>query len=265
MRICILGSGSSGNATLVVAGETRVLMDCGLSARETIKRIKAVGEDPSKLDAVVVTHEHGDHARGLTAISKALNVPAYISDKTLEACNLGEKVKDVRRGAAITSSEHFEIGSMRFNPFAIPHDAADPMAFTVVANGIKMGMAVDLGHINSVAAGQFLGSDALIIEANHELEMLKTCEFYSWALKLRIKSRLGHTSNDEMARFLREDFDNKARYIVLAHLSQNTNNPDVARLAAVQALEERAPLFSADAERRVSIAAFDRPSNWIEL
>ncbi|MBK7597581.1 MAG: MBL fold metallo-hydrolase [Acidobacteria bacterium] len=79
MRICILGSGSSGNATLVVAGETRVLMDCGLSARETIKRIKAVGEDPSKLDAVVVTHEHGDHARGLTAISKALNVPAYTS------------------------------------------------------------------------------------------------------------------------------------------------------------------------------------------
>lgn len=265
MRICILGSGSSGNATLVVAGETRVLIDCGLSGRETIKRLQAVGEDPARLNAIIITHEHGDHARGLAALSKTLKVPVYISNGALEACGLGEKAKDIRRGEEITSAQDFEIGALRFHPFAIPHDAADPMAFTIEANGIKMGIAVDLGHINALAAERFRGSDALIIEANHEIEMLRACAYYPWALKQRILSRHGHTSNDEMARFLKEDFDGKAGYVVLAHLSRNTNHPEVARLAAVQALQERSPLFSADAERRVRIARYDGPSEWIEL
>jgi phosphoribosyl 1,2-cyclic phosphodiesterase len=265
MRICILASGSSGNATLIVAGQTRVLIDCGLSARETIRRIHAVGEDASRLDAVVVTHEHGDHARGLVSLSKELKVPVYISTAALEACNLGEKVKIIRRAEAISSSQDFEIGAFQFHPFAIPHDAADPMAFTIEAGGIKMGIAVDLGYINALAAERFRGSDVLVIEANHEVEMLRACTFYPWALKQRIMSRQGHTSNDEMARYLREDFDGKAEHIVLAHLSRNTNHPAVARLAAVQALEENSPLFSANAEKRVKIASYDRPSDWIEL
>ena len=265
MRICVLASGSSGNATLIVAGQTRVLIDCGLSARETIRRIHAVGEDASRLDAVIVTHEHGDHARGLVSLSKALNVPIYISTAALDACNLGEKVKVIRRGEAISSSQDFEIGAFRFRPFAIPHDAADPMAFTVEANGAKMGIAVDLGYVNALAAERFRGSDVLIIEANHEIEMLRACTYYPWALKQRIMSRQGHTSNDEMARYLSEDFDGQAEHIVLAHLSRNTNHPAVAKLAAVQALEARAPLFSANAEKRVKVARYDGPNEWIEL
>jgi phosphoribosyl 1,2-cyclic phosphodiesterase len=265
MRICILGSGSSGNATLVVAGETRVLIDCGLSARETIKRIQAVGEDPMRLAAIVITHEHSDHARGFPALSKSLNVPVFISTAALDACGLGDKTRSVRRGETIRSSQEFEIGSFCFRPFVIPHDAVDPMAFTIEAKGVKMGIAVDLGYINALAAERFRGSDVLIIEANHEIEMLRACTFYPWALKQRILSRHGHTSNDEMARFLREDFDGKAEHIVLAHLSRNTNHPDIVRLAAVQALQERSPLFSADAERRVKIARYDGPSEWIEL
>src|SRR5215475_6909697 len=231
MRVCVLASGSSGNATLIVAGGARVLIDCGLSARETIRRILAVGEDPARL----------------------------------EACNLGEKVKFIRRGAIISSSQDFEIGAFRFSPFAIPHDAADPMAFTIEANGAKMGIAVDLGYINAPAAAALSGSDVLIIEANHEVEMLRACTFYPWALKQRIMSRQGHTSNDEMARFLREDFDDKAEHVVLAHLSRNTNHPAIARLAAVQALETRSTLFSANAEKRVRVASYDGPSDWIEL
>jgi phosphoribosyl 1,2-cyclic phosphodiesterase len=265
MRVCILASGSSGNATLIVAGDVRVLIDCGLSARETIRRIQAVGEDPARLDAIVITHEHGDHARGLAALSKILNTRVYISDAALEACKLGEKEKFIRRGVAISSSQDFEIGAFRFSPFEIPHDAADPMAFTVEANGVKMGIAVDLGYINKLAAAALRGSDILIIEANHEVEMLRACAFYPWALKQRIMSRQGHTSNDEMARFLLEDFDDKAEHIVLAHLSRNTNHPAIARLAAVQALEARSPLFSANAEKRVKVASYDGPNEWIEL
>ena len=265
MRVCVLGSGSAGNATLLVAGETRVLIDCGLSARETIRRIQAVGEDPTRLDAIVITHEHGDHARGLGMLSKQLGVPVYVSTGTLEACNLADKAKYVRRGEAITCSQDFQIGAFRFSPFKIPHDAADPMAFTVEADGIKMGIAVDLGYINNLAAERFRGCDLLIIEANYETEMLRACTYYPWALKQRIMGRHGHTSNDEMARYLTEDFDGKAEHIVLAHLSQNTNHPDVARLAAINALQARAPLFSANAEQRVRIAPYDRPAEWIEL
>jgi phosphoribosyl 1,2-cyclic phosphodiesterase len=265
MRICILSSGSSGNATLLVAGDTRVLVDCGLSGRETLKRLHAIGADPTKLDGVVITHEHGDHARGLSALAKAINVPVYIADATLEACKLGEKQQLIRRGETISSSQDFQIGAFHFSPFAVPHDAADPLAFTVAADGIKLGMAVDLGYINALAAERFRGADVLIIEANYELEMLRACTFYPWALKQRILGRTGHTSNDEMARFLREDFDGKAEHIVLAHLSQNTNHPEIARLAAIQALQERAPLLSANAEQRVRVARYNAPSEWIEL
>lgn len=265
MRICMLSSGSSGNVTLLVAGETRVLIDCGLSGRETIRRMQVMGEDPTKLDGIVITHEHGDHARGLSALCKSLNVPVYVTDATLDACELGDKAHYVQRGECISSTQDFEIGAFRFSPFAIPHDAADPLAFTVQANGTKLGMAVDLGYIDALAAERFRGADALIIEANYETEMLRACAFYPWALKQRIMSRMGHSSNDEMARFLREDFDGKAEHIVLAHLSQNTNHPEIARLAAIQALQANAPLFSANAEKRVSIARYNAPSEWIEL
>lgn len=264
MRICILGSGSSGNATLIVAGETRVLIDCGLSGRETLKRIQEVGEDPYKLSGVVVTHEHGDHAGGLAAIAKILKVPIYISAQTLHACDLGDKTKRMR-AVAISSSEDFEIGSVRFHPFTIPHDAVDPFAFTVETNGTKLAMAVDLGYINNLAAERFRGSDVLIIEANHEIEMLRACNVYPWSVKQRIMSRVGHTSNDEMARFLQYDFDGKAEFVVLAHLSQQTNHPEIARLAAVQALDARGRLFSPDNDRKVRIARYDSPSDWIEL
>lgn len=265
MRICILGSGSSGNATLIVSGETRVLIDCGLSGRELVRRLQEVGEDPSRLTAIVITHEHGDHARGLAVVSKSLGAPVYISSRALAACNLGEREKTVRRGAEISSAQDFEIGELKFHPFTIPHDAADPFAFTVEAHGVKIGMAVDLGYYNALAAERFRGADALILEANHELDMLRACTFYPWSLKQRIMSRQGHVSNDETARFLRDDFDGRAQYIVLAHLSQNSNHPEVARLAAVQALEARTPLLAAEARHRVRVAKYDRPSEWLEL
>ncbi|MFZ4984659.1 MAG: MBL fold metallo-hydrolase [Blastocatellia bacterium] len=265
MRFCTLGSGSAGNATLIVAGETRVLLDCGLSGRETLKRLQAVGEDPSRLNAVVLTHEHGDHVRGLAALAKSLGIEVYASTATLAACNLGEKERFIRRGEALKAGQSFEIGELVFHPFAIPHDAADPLAFTIESAGCRMGMAVDLGYFSREAVEGFRGCDALILEANHEIEMLKVCTYYPWALKQRIMGRHGHTSNTEMARFLREDFDGRATYIVLAHLSQNTNLPLLAKQAAVQALEERAPLFAARAGERVSVAPYDRPGSWVQL
>lgn len=265
MRICILGSGSSGNSTLIVSGDTRVLVDCGLSGKETMRRIMEVGEDPHKLNGIVITHEHGDHASGMHVVAKTTGAPVFVSDATFDACNLGEKGKKVKRGDHISSAKDFDIGEIKFHPFTIPHDAADPFAFTVESAGIKIGMAVDLGYYHGLAAERFLGCDALILESNYESDMLRACTFYPWSLKQRIMGRHGHVSNDELARFLKEDFDGKAQHLVLAHLSQNSNHPEVARMAAVQALEERSPLFSADAQKKVKVANYATPTEWIEL
>ncbi len=265
MRICILGSGSSGNATLIVAGETRVLIDCGLSGKETMRRLQEIGEDPHKINAIVITHEHGDHASGLHVVAKTIGAPVFISSATLTACKLGDKVKNIKRGEEISSSQDFAVGEIKFHPFSIPHDAADPFAYTLEYRGIKAGIAVDLGYYHGLAAERFRDCDALVLESNYETDMLRACTYYPWSLKQRIMSRHGHTSNDELARFLRDDFDGKAQHIVLAHLSQNSNHPELARLAAIQALQERCTLFSADAERRVRIANYASPSAWIEL
>ncbi len=265
MRICILGSGSSGNATLIVAGETRVLIDCGLSGKETMRRLQEIGEDPHKITAIVITHEHGDHASGLHVVAKTIGAPVFISSATLAACKLGDKAKNIKRGDEISSAQDFAVGEIKFHPFSIPHDAADPFAYTLEYRGIKAGIAVDLGYYHGLAAERFRDCDALVLESNYETDMLRACTYYPWSLKQRIMSRHGHVSNDELARFLRDEFDGKAQHIVLAHLSQNSNHPELARLAAIQALQERCTLFSADAERRVRIANYASPSAWIEL
>lgn len=268
MRVCILGSGSSGNSTLVVAGETRVLIDCGLSGRETIKRLQSIGEDPAQIDAIVVTHEHGDHARSLAILSKTLNVPVYISTAALDACKLGERIKTIRRGEAVICSQGFEIGAFHFHPFAIPHDSVDPMAFTVEAHGIKLVMAVDLGEINLLVNERLRGADILIIESNYQPDMLSACGVYPWELKQRIHSRQGHLSNDQVEQFLSNDFDGRAEHIVLAHVSENTNMPCLVEQAATDALRKRSTPFSEDEiRRRVKVAPYfnEGPSEWFEL
>jgi phosphoribosyl 1,2-cyclic phosphodiesterase len=186
MRICILSSGSSGNATLLVAGETAVLIDCGLSGQKTLKRLQEVGEDPDK------TRWHRGHARARRSRERtggafqSVECAGLHRQRHARRLQSGRAERIVRRAEAISSSQDFQIGAFRFSPFAIPHDAADPLAFTVEANGIKLGMAVDLGYINQLAAERFRGSDVLIIEANHEIDMLRACTFYPWALKQRI-------------------------------------------------------------------------------
>ena len=176
-----------------------------------------------------------------------------------------ERLKDLRRGEEVTAGREFAIGDLVFHPFSIPHDAADPLAYTVEAGGCRMGMAVDLGRFDDQLAERFRGCDALVIEANHEIGMLRTHPKYSWNLKMRIWGDRGHVSNDQMARFLEKDFDDRAEHILLAHLSRNTNLPELARQAAIVALQQRSPLFTADAERRVRVARYDAPSDWIRL
>jgi phosphoribosyl 1,2-cyclic phosphodiesterase len=274
MKLTVLGSGSTGNALLIVGGGTRVLVDAGLSAREVARRMALVGEDPMRLDAILITHEHGDHAGGLRVLMKALDCPVYISAKTREAYvseRRGAESEESRRRRAalrdraveIESSRDFCIGEIDFHPFTVPHDAVDNFGFTVTHEGVKFATLMDFGHITTLITEQLRGCEAIVIESNHSRDMLKACDVYPWELKQRILSRLGHLSNEDIAEWLCDGFDGQARHIVLTHLSQRANNPYLAKISAEVALQERSPLFHADTE--ITLSFPKEPTAWIEV
>ncbi|HST22520.1 MAG TPA: MBL fold metallo-hydrolase [Blastocatellia bacterium] len=264
MRLIILGSGSSGNVLYIESGATSVLVDTGLSAKETARRMTEAGLDAARLSAIVVTHEHSDHVKGVRVMSKTANVPVYISDATRQECRFPAAGNGIHWGEAISSSRPFQIGSLDFHPFTIPHDGVDTFAFTVEAAGVKIGIVTDLGYITQLVAERLRGSDFVMIESNHDLDMLKVGP-YPWPLKQRIASNTGHLSNDETARWIREDFDGRAQFLVLAHLSRQCNHPELARLSAIQALDVHGSLFYPNAEHRVKVAYPDRSTEWFEL
>jgi phosphoribosyl 1,2-cyclic phosphodiesterase len=274
MKLTVLGSGSTGNAVLIVAGETRVLVDAGLSAKEIARRLALVGEDVHRLDGVLVTHEHVDHAGGLRVLLGSVDCPVYISATTCDAY-VSERVNvaddEPRKRAAalndrveqIESSKDFRIGEIDFHPFTIPHDAVDNFGFTATHHGIKIATLMDFGRITTLITEQLRGCAAIVMESNHSRDMLKACEVYPWELKQRILSRVGHLSNEDVAEWLLNGFDGVARHIVLAHLSQRANNPYLAKISAEVALQERSPLFPT--ETQISLSFPKEPTPWIEV
>lgn len=276
MRLSVLGSGSTGNAVLLVANGTSVLVDAGLSAREIARRMAQLGADPNSLDGILITHEHGDHAGGLRVLMKDLDCPVYMSAKTHNAYVLESRgsgvVNDERRRRAdalrdrmveIDSGEDFRIGQIDFHPFTVPHDAVDNFGFTATHHGVKVATLMDFGHVTTLITQQLRGCAAVVIESNHSRDMLKTVENYPWELKQRILSRLGHLSNEDVAEWLVGGFDGQARHIVLAHLSQRANNPYLAKITAETALYERSPLFRSDTE--ITLSFPKEPTAWIEV
>ena len=274
MKLTVLGSGSTGNAVLLVANGTRVLVDAGLSSRETARRMALMGEDPNALDGILITHEHGDHAGGLRVLMKDLDCSVFMSAKTRDAYigeqrNLNQEEPRRRANALrnrmveIDSGDDFRIGGIDFHPFTVPHDAVDNFGFTATHNGVKVATVMDFGHITTLITERLRGCAAVVIESNHSRDMLKTVEHYPWELKQRILSRLGHLSNEDVAEWLFDGFDGQARHIVLAHLSQRANNPYLAKITADSALRERAPLFSSDTE--ITLSFPKEPTAWIEV
>jgi len=311
----VLASGSKGNATVVASERTRVLVDAGLSCRELLRRMALANEDPTALDAILITHEHSDHVSGLSVLARKLHIPVYFTEPTHRAwvrqmtphttmtyakwLERVQKEKEARAELAAESSatemnapsvsasslrvgggateldlaaaaepepdettaikrdptflpavEYFQpgtsfsIGDLTVAPFTTPHDAADPCGFVFhsAAESIRMAIATDLGYIPPNVKAALKRIDCLLLESNHDLEMLKDGP-YPWAVKQRVLSRVGHLSNDATAQFLARDYDGAAAYIVLGHLSEANNAPELAQLAAEQALSERGSLI----------------------
>ena len=237
MGLCfnVLGSGSSGNSTLVSDGSTNILVDAGLSGREISRRLEEYGLSPEKISAIVVSHDHGDHCRGVAPFVKNRDIPVFMTAAAFEASGIRVNPSQHR---AISPGESFEVGGIAVTCFSVPHDAVDPLGFIVEKNGVRIGIALDLGFMSNLVVERLKGCNGIVLESNHDVAMLKAGP-YPWALKQRVMSRSGHLSNDAVARYLACDFDGTAAHVVLAHLSKQNNLPDLALLSAQKALEER--------------------------
>jgi len=243
LRVTILASGSSGNITLLETERTRLLVDAGLGKRETLARLAAVEKSVEHLDGILITHEHTDHCGGLPQMLGMWKAPLYVTEPTMDALNktLPETFgKRLRGMETIHAGQRFSIGDIDVHAFAIPHDAVDPIGFTFKANGAKFAIVTDLGYLPQLVKVHLRDADCLVLESNHDLDMLKVGP-YPWVVKQRVLSRTGHLSNLAVSEFLSdpEGFDARARYLVMAHISDENNHPEVVRISAEQALQKR--------------------------
>lgn len=236
LRFRVLGSGSTGNATLVESGETRVLIDAGLGPRELAERLDCVGVDPASLQAIYLSHEHGDHSKGAASFSRKWGVRLRGTRGTYAALGLG--AEEIAGYDVLVAGSASRAGAISVTPVAVPHDAAEPIAFVVACNGHRFGHATDLGHIGRGLVEAFKECDAVLIESNYDSAMLRNGP-YPWSLKDRITGGRGHLSNGDVARFLSLGLGVACREVVLAHVSQNNNHPEVVRMSAEQALDKR--------------------------
>lgn len=231
-----MGTSSSGNCTFVGSSRTRILIDAGLSRRETFERLAAIGEDPQSLDAVLVTHEHSDHVLSAGPIARKVGCPVFLTRLTAPLIDWNG------RGApaveCFQAGARFTIGDLDIRSFTIPHDAADPVGFTVGWAGVKAGLAMDLGYLPESVKFHLRGCQVVVLEANHDLDMLKVGP-YPWSVKQRVMGRKGHLSNDHVSDFIRDDLDGEAMTLVLGHLSEHNNHPEIVRLVAQTALDQR--------------------------
>jgi len=229
----VLASSSSGNATFIRTERTRLLVDAGLSKRDVLARLAAIGEPAESLDAILISHEHSDHVSGLVALARHLDIPVYITRLTAPSIPWGEytpKLDCFQAGASFT------IGDLDVDSFTVPHDAIDPVGFCFRADGIKVGVVTDLGYVPESIKFHLRGADLLILESNHDLEMLKVGP-YPWSVKQRVMGRKGHLSNEVVSDFIRQDLDSSISTLVLGHLSEHNNHPEIVRAMAERALD----------------------------
>src|SRR5437660_2013494 len=259
VSVSMLASGSRGNSALVASSCTKILVDAGISCRETFKRLKTLGENPQSLSAILITHEHSDHIYGLATLAKKLRIPIFMTGATHQAWarairdEKGERPQ-VDKLERFESGHKFQVGDIEIKPFTIPHDAADPVGFTFRTEGIKIGFATDLGYMPVSVRDHLRGCDILVIESNHDLEKLRTGP-YPWSVKQRVMSRVGHLSNEALAEFFASHYDGGAAFLILAHLSEQNNHPEIARRTAEQALGLRPSLF----QHQLALASQSQP------
>lgn len=256
MKLCVLGSGSSGNSIYVACDGCSILIDAGLSRRELQARLSSVGAELSAVGAVLISHEHHDHIKGLAVLCRNHGVPVYVNRQTASAIIQrgipSERLRFFRNGS------EFAVGGVTVHPFPVPHDASDPVGFIVCAGEMKIGIVTDCGHPSETVKRMLRGCNALVLEANHDPDLLDNGPRHI-SLKERIRSDVGHLSNDTAAELLSEVVSEELTDVFLAHLSEECNRPDIA-LAVV----ERAMRGAGFEHVNIRLTYADRVSDLVE-
>ena len=233
MRFASLGSGSEGNGLIVEAGNTRILLDCGFGIGDAATRLARLGLEPETLAAVVVTHEHGDHIGGVAGLARRHELPVYLTYGTLMA--LGGRRSTIAQITVIDSHTPFSVGDIEVRPYPVPHDAREPAQYVFGDGKSSLGVLTDTGSSTPHIESMLSGLDALVLECNHDLDMLENSKYPPY-LKQRIAGRLGHLDNASAAQLLANVDCSRLQHFVAAHLSQQNNTPEHARAAVAQAL-----------------------------
>lgn len=256
MRFASLGSGSKGNGTLIAGGGALVLVDCGFTIKETEQRLLRLGLDPADLSAILVTHEHGDHSRGVGALARRYRVPVYLTFGSRKAVEGGRhdlancEVQEVRPG------REFMVEGLQVMPIAVPHDAREPCQYVFESHSRRLGVLTDLGSLTPHVVESYGECDGLVLECNHDVQMLLQGP-YPPALKRRVGGHLGHLSNDQAAALLRQCNVDRLQHLVLSHLSEQNNTPHHANVAVEDVV--------AQGLDRIRVASQTLGFDWLEL
>ncbi len=252
LRFAVLGTGSRGNAVVVSCRGTTILVDCGFSVRETDRRLGRLGLALENLDAVLVTHEHSDHAAGVARLAQRIGITVYASFGTLLATGLGR----LPGAEPIAPDLCFSVGNLEVQAYPLPHDAREPCQFVIGDGARRLGLLTDAGHVSAHVQRVLDGCDALLVETNHDPEMLLHGPYHA-ALKARVGSAYGHLSNQQGAELLTRIDSGRLQHVVAAHLSDQNNTPERARQALAEALGCHSSW--------VAVADQDQGLDWREL
>lgn len=226
LKVSVLGSGSSGNCTYIASEQTRILIDAGLSGKATKERLQSIGVDISSVDAVCVTHEHDDHKASLHILNRRHGFTLYANSGTIEAISRDKRARDLQWNIFTTGS-CFEVGDLRIEPFSVPHDSYDPVAFVVSCGKARAAIATDLGIATTLVRERLRECGLIIIESNHDESLLQESP-RPWSLKQRIAGRQGHLSNEHAGNLIAEVAGTSLRTVLLAHLSSDCNTEELA-------------------------------------
>ncbi len=242
-----LGSGSRGNATLVRAGDTHLLVDCGLSLAETTRRITVLGVEPAQLDAILITHEHADHVKGAVACARRWRVPVFMTPATKTGRQF-DAIEDLR---FIEDYRDFQIGDFTVSPIPVAHDAADPVAYRFEHRGLRFGIVTDLGSYTQRVVDAFSDCHGLFLEANHDVSLLAQGPYPPF-LKQRVGGAWGHLSNHQARAFFEDLGTEQLSVLALGHISEKNNNPALVREAFVDAVSSHCSMSLASQDEGLS-------------
>ena len=238
IKFCSLYSGSSGNSIFIGTDKAKILIDAGLSGKRIAEALISIGEDPANLKAILVSHEHNDHIRGLGIISKRYNIPVYANEMTWQAINASIKGIEAKNIKYFSNNKEIDVFGLGIRAFSIPHDANDPVGFNFYLNDRKITIATDIGHITPQLTKSIEGSDLLLLESNHDVKMLEVGA-YPWWLKQRILGDKGHLSNEVAGEVIADMAEKGTQHFLLGHLSMKNNFPQLAYQTTYNALTKR--------------------------